>query len=531
MRKLVFLFITGCLSLSCPAAPPSAPGNLVASAPFVSVLQLNWQDNSSNENGFEISFRQGTAGPFTVLGNAAANTSSITLTGASAGTTYQFQLRSFLNPGPEYSVYVGPATTTTPPWLLPPAPVAPTAGPALPPRTFPLGTNPPAIGFGTLFADPDVASAARLTTDLGNIDFVFFPGSAPLTVANFLGYLNRGDFTNTIFHRSVPGFIIQAGAFRADATGSAVTTLPPILNEPSISNLRGTVSMARNSVIDSATNQFFINLADNGANGVNNLDTGTFSNNGFTVFARVAGNGMSVADAIAALPTRNYSTINGAFTDTPVRGTPPDSYDPTTLVRISNVAAVSPLSYSVTSSSPTIATASLTGTNLTLSPLKSGTSTITLTATDLDNQNASSSFLLTVTDAYDQWAATKSFESAADADPSADPDKDGLINLTEFALASLPRQADTSYMLPGIDQGHLYLRFFLRSPLTGTHVTLQSAATLTGPWTDRWSSINGFTHPWITPGTSTDDGIAVTAKDPAPLNPTNRFLRLKISRP
>ena len=116
MRSFVCLLVTGCLRLSCLAAPPAAPGNLVATAPFVSVLKLNWQDNSSNENGFEISFRQGTTGPFSVLGNAGANTTSISLTGASAGITYQFQIRSFLNPGPEFSAYVGPATTTTPLW-------------------------------------------------------------------------------------------------------------------------------------------------------------------------------------------------------------------------------------------------------------------------------------------------------------------------------------------------------------------------------------------------------------------------------
>lgn len=95
---------------------------------------------------------------------------------------------------------------------------------------------------------------------------MFYPDSAPATVTNFPGYLNRGDFLNTLFHRSVPGFIIQGGAFRADATASAVPTQPAVVNEPNLSNLRGTISMARNSVVNSATNQFFISLANNASN-------------------------------------------------------------------------------------------------------------------------------------------------------------------------------------------------------------------------------------------------------------------------
>lgn len=408
-----------------------------------------------------------------------------------------------------------------PPALLPPAVTGtPPANQSLNLGT-PSGASLPLAG---LFTDPDVTSAARLITDLGNLDFAFYPGSAPATVDNFLGYLNRGDFLNTIFHRSIPGFIIQAGAFRADANASAGPTQPPIVNEPNISNLRGTIAMARTSIVNSATNQFFVNLADNASN----LDN---QNNGFTVFARVAGNGMTVADAIAALPTFNYGSINGALTDTPVRGNPPPaSYDPTALVRITGTSVVAPLSLSASSSQPSVTGATLTGTDLTLSPLARGTALITLTATDLDNLTATSSFEVTVRDAYDLWAAARPFATPADADAAADPDKDGLINLIEFALTSGPLAANGSNTTPGLDQGQLFLRFTLRTPLTGTSVTLQSAAVPAGPWTDRWSSSGGFTHPWITTGATTAETIVVTAKDPAPLNSANRFLRLKVTR-
>ncbi len=407
----------------------------------------------------------------------------------------------------------------------PPGRAVPVAGPDLPALTLTTFSPSAPISLAGVFTDPDVASAARLTTDLGTLDFAFFPGSAPQTVANFLGYLNRGDFLNTIFHRNVPGFIIQAGAFRADATASAVPTQPPVINEPGITNLRGTVAMAKvGGNPDSATNQFFINLADNALN----LDN---QNEGFTVFARIAGNGMAVADAIAALPTRNYSAVNGALTDTPVRGVPPPAYDPTTLVRISQATVLAPLTLTALSSSPGVVSASLNGTDLTLTPHIPGTSLITLTATDLDNQSAVSTFNVTVQDAYGAWAATQSFALPADALPEADPDKDGLINLLEFVLVSPPLAGSAVPLAPLVAGNHLTLTFSLRSQLGGTTVQLQSAPATEGPWTTRWSATEGFTHPWIAGQQPQGDFSIITARDPDPLDPARRFLRLRATRP
>ena len=528
LLSCALLFVLG--ALPAWAAPPAAPSNVVLVAPYVSTLKLSWQDNSNNETGFEISYRVGTSGTFGVFGTVAANSTTLDLNGASPLITYQFQVRASLIPGPEYSAYAGPATATTPGFINPPALLAPLmAGTPPPAQSLAAGTTPAPLSLAGLFTDPDVTSAARLTTDLGNLDFAFYPNSAPLTVANFLAYLNRGDFANTIFHRNVPGFIIQAGAFRADATASAVPTTPAVVNEPSITNGRGTIAMAKlGGNPDSATNQFFINLADNAAN-LNN------QNGGFTVFARIAGNGMVVADAIASLPTRNYETTNSALTNTPVRGTPPPSYDPTTLVRISNAAVIAPLALSASSSAPTIATAAITGTDpaltVTLTPLISGNATITLTATDLDNQFTSTTFSVTVQDAYDLWAAQQSFSQPSDALPTADPDQDTSSNLLEFALLSPPLAGSPNPVVPGLAANHLTLTFPLRSSLTGTTVTLQSAASLDAPWTDRWNANDGFMHPWI--ATTQDLGThrLVTAQDPDPLDPARRFLRLKVTRP
>jgi cyclophilin family peptidyl-prolyl cis-trans isomerase len=133
-----------------------------------------------------------------------------------------------------------------------------------------------------------------------------FPAGAPQTVANFLRYVNDsdndntsdGDYDNTIIHRSVPNFIVQGGGYTFPASASHITEYPPVQNEfdPSRSNLRGTMSMAKvGGDPNSATSEWFFNLGDNSAN----LDN---QNGGFTVFGRVLDPGMDVVDAIAALP-------------------------------------------------------------------------------------------------------------------------------------------------------------------------------------------------------------------------------------
>lgn len=150
-----------------------------------------------------------------------------------------------------------------------------------------------------------------ITTPLGSFDILMLEDDAPITVANFLGYVNRGDYTDTFLHRSIPGFILQGGGYRYDSdTNGAprITTQAPILNEFKISNTRGTVAMAKASGDpNSATSEWFVNLANNAAN----LDA---QNGGFTVFGVVINNGMTVVDEIAALPRQNFQ---GTFTDTP----------------------------------------------------------------------------------------------------------------------------------------------------------------------------------------------------------------------
>lgn len=135
----------------------------------------------------------------------------------------------------------------------------------------------------------------RLTTSAGDIVFDLVD-DAPITTANFLQYVTDKFYDGTIFHRVVAGFVIQGGGVLPDGTEKPGLR-PPIQNEfsPTRSNVRGTVAMAKvGGNPNSATSQFFVNLADNSGS----LDS---QNGGFTVFANVV-EGMDVVDAIAAMP-------------------------------------------------------------------------------------------------------------------------------------------------------------------------------------------------------------------------------------
>ena len=142
-------------------------------------------------------------------------------------------------------------------------------------------------------------------TNVGVIDVQLFDDDAPLTVANFLNYVNDGDYANTIIHRSVVAptpFVIQGGGFTASLPSIDITTDPPVVNEPGRSNLRGTIAMAKlGGDPNSATSQWFFNLTDNSAN----LDA---QNGGFTVFGQIVDQaGLDVMDQIAAAPVFDAS--------------------------------------------------------------------------------------------------------------------------------------------------------------------------------------------------------------------------------
>jgi len=135
-----------------------------------------------------------------------------------------------------------------------------------------------------------------LETSKGNITLELFSAKAPVSVANFLGYVKAGFYDGTVFHRVIPGFMIQGGGMTADL--GEKPTQAPIRNEANngLKNQRGTLAMARLGDPHSASSQFYINVADNEA-----LDQQGAEGWGYAVFGKVTSS-MDVVDAIAAVP-------------------------------------------------------------------------------------------------------------------------------------------------------------------------------------------------------------------------------------
>jgi peptidyl-prolyl cis-trans isomerase A (cyclophilin A) len=150
-------------------------------------------------------------------------------------------------------------------------------------------------------ADPDDHPVVVLDTTEGPITIEFDRTKAPITVDNFLKYVDSGFYDGLIFHRVIPGFMIQGGGM--DENMQEKPTNAPIKNEASngLSNKRGTIAMARTNDPNSATAQFFINLVDNSGG----LDPGA-RGAGYAVFGKVT-EGMDTVDKIAQVPTGTKS--------------------------------------------------------------------------------------------------------------------------------------------------------------------------------------------------------------------------------
>ena len=155
--------------------------------------------------------------------------------------------------------------------------------------------------FSLLFSITAFAAGPQveIKTNLGNILLELYPDKAPKTVENFLQYVKEGHYKSTVFHRVIPGFMIQGGGL--DKALRQKSTRPPIENEAAngLKNNIGTIAMARTSDPHSASAQFFINVADNA---FLNYSAPTDRGYGYTVFGKVTG-GMEIANKIAATPT------------------------------------------------------------------------------------------------------------------------------------------------------------------------------------------------------------------------------------
>ncbi len=185
------------------------------------------------------------------------------------------------------------------------------------------------LSVSTLAAAPHVL----IKTSLGDIEVELNQDKAPISVANFLSYVQSGYYAGTIFHRVYPGFVAQGGGLLPNLTEKKPTAAP-IVNEAGngLKNLRGTIAMARLPDPNSATSQFYFNLVDNSS-----LDQSSSNGFGYAVFGKVV-NGMSVVDAMTKIPT----TTVGGYEYVPTT--------PITILSAAVVAATPSFSASVTAS-------------------------------------------------------------------------------------------------------------------------------------------------------------------------------------
>jgi cyclophilin family peptidyl-prolyl cis-trans isomerase len=421
-----------------------------------------------------------------------------------------------------------------------PAAGAPLIGTTIPAWTTSVGSTLDTPLAGT-FTDPEAESAVRVSTTLGTMNFILFNTATPATVANFMNYVNSGSFANVAFHRSLSGFVIQAGGYKGSGTGSnfsSVLTSAPVVNEPGISNLTGTLSMAKISGnADSATSQFFISLGNNSAN----LD---YQNAGFTVFGRVAGNGMAVANAIASQPTGNYNLyLDGSptatsFTDFPMNSaTAPATMNQSDLININSVITIPTISYSVTvNTHPSVATASVVGGQLHLVGLAGGNTSITVTATNLDNQTNTQTIEVNLNDTFTTWAAQNVFSGGQNG-ATQSPNGDGITNLEVYAFLGNPGISNQG-ILPSIGKSgvapalqYLTLTFPVRKFTSGLIYTVEASNTLSGGWTTVWSSASGLSGPQVVSALDQADRTVMTIQDTVAISQSPlRFLRTVVTQ-
>jgi peptidyl-prolyl cis-trans isomerase A (cyclophilin A) len=167
------------------------------------------------------------------------------------------------------------------------------------------------MAVDTFFRRQEAKEIAVLETSLGVIEIELDREKAPVTVENFVAYVEEGFYDGLVFHRVIRGFMVQGGGFQPD--GAWKEGHAPIMNEGrnGLKNERGAVAMARSSDPDSATSQFYINTVDN-----QGLDYPNPDGHGYAVFGRVV-EGMEVVDAIESAPTGDKATPYGAMSDWP----------------------------------------------------------------------------------------------------------------------------------------------------------------------------------------------------------------------
>ncbi len=268
-----------------------------------------------------------------------------------------------------------------------------------------VGDSPATLDPFSLFTDPNVngqpvvqlafvlGGTTPLLSGTQSVYVVMDGSSAPNTVANFLSYVDSSAYNNSIIHYSSPGFILQGGGFGISSSNAITTILEGAMIENEFSsdhlNLRGTIAMAKvDGQPDSATSQWFFNLANNAS-----LDA---ANGGSTTFGHVLGlHGMEILDAISGVPVYNKTNLNPEFASLPLINYSASRPLYPEAVRIASAQQIhSTLSITAAASNPGVIHFSANGNALLITPVKGGTvSTVTIQATSLyDGQTASVSF-------------------------------------------------------------------------------------------------------------------------------------------
>jgi len=257
------------------------------------------------------------------------------------------------------------------------------------------------IDLRNVFGITDVRGPiARFDTASGAIDVELFSEVTPLTVANFRAYVNGGRYKDTFIHRAMPGFVIQGGGYKIAPDVPHIAAFAPVKNEFQRSNLPGTIAMAKlGGDPNSATSEWFFNLADNSAN----LDN---QNGGFTVFGKILAKGLGRAQGVAGLQILN---LGGALSDCPIINYKAGSQLTTdNLVAVRSVteiplhpaanATASYLKLAAVSSNSSLLKATLSGSELKLTSSGNavGEATVTISATDPDQQKATTTLKVCV---------------------------------------------------------------------------------------------------------------------------------------
>jgi cyclophilin family peptidyl-prolyl cis-trans isomerase len=279
----------------------------------------------------------------------------------------------------------------------------------VPPQSLDPGGPAVTIDLRNHFGLPGIVGTefALFDTVFGRFGVELRSDAAPQHVANFLTYAQAGDYTNTFFHRAASfdgtalASIVQGGGFRLPLLTDIIRRAPVPL-EYNLPNARGTLAAARSAEINSATSEWYFNVIDN------STTLGQANGGGYTVFGRVLGTGITVIDAIAALPRVNASGTqdpNQLFGMIPVRNYSSGQVQEENVVLVSSITpatlfptggGASVLELSVQNSAPTVVATLLSGSTLTMTPISPGTAILIVRAVDPNGNAAEGFFTATV---------------------------------------------------------------------------------------------------------------------------------------